>query len=97
MKLASTNILLLIFILYLSIIFLVVIPETTSLLESKPEELLVLKSFQGQESSKILGIEFDWSITIIDIVSKIVGAILSFLGILWSIYVWNHNRKKNLE
>jgi hypothetical protein len=98
LKTSSTNLILLIFVIYLSIIFLVVIPETVSLLETKSDELLVLKNFHSQDTdqgvTKVLGIEFDWSITLIDVVSKIVGAILSFLGILWSIYVWNHNRKK---
>lgn len=77
------------------------IPETVSLLELKSDELLVLKSFQDKsnnhEITRVVSTEFDWSITLIDIISKIVGAILSFLGILWSIYVWNHNRKKKLE
>ena len=98
MKLVSTNILLLIFVIYLSLVFLVVIPETVSLLDLKSDELLVLKSFHyqdnRQESLKILGVEFEWSITLIDIVSKMIGATLSFFGILWSIYVWNHNKVK---
>jgi predicted PurR-regulated permease PerM len=101
----TNSLVVLVIITALALVFLVIIPITTSSLfdlnpkckETLKELQNVLEKFSPESLNKkpiylFLGIEFDDPARLIDIFSKLMGILFTFVGIAWSIYTWKQSR-----